>query len=362
MASHRALLGGGLLAVLGGLAACTPQHSQVPPVSLPDSLISEPTPFLGNDACKPCHAAEFESHQHSRHLQTFHDATIADLGALAPAPGPVPGGGTFTVEQGRFVADSPVALTPQDRTPLKLVLGSGKTGITFMALFDTLGAEIRQSYFPATRTWHLTPGQEKAQEGRNARLYTTEETRQCLSCHAVTLPLTRLMPERKFFGVGCESCHGAGSEHVAAMQSGKKPESLSIVTLRGATGDQINEVCGRCHRTAEDVSGMSASAKAMTQRFQPYGLSLSQCFKQSGGKLSCTTCHNPHQDASKDQLGYDKTCLSCHSQPKTTCPVNPKEKCVSCHMPTRAIFTKSKIPISMADHFIRIYKDGKPTR
>ncbi|MBB6052387.1 multiheme c-type cytochrome [Armatimonas rosea] len=344
------------------LAACTPKAPEPPapsaPVATPDPASLEPTLFMGNAACKPCHAAEFTSHAHTKHMQTLHEATQEDLGELAPTPGAVPGGGTFTLEQGRFHADSPIALKPGERVPLSVVLGSGKTGMTFMALFTETGAEIRQSYFPHEKKWFLTPGQERAQEGHNGRIYTKDATMQCLTCHCVTLPQSRLLPERRFFGVGCESCHGPGSEHVVAMQKGDKSKGVLLTALRGVGGKRLNEACGTCHRTPSDVAAMDAGAREMTQRFQPYGLSLSKCFQKSADKLSCVTCHNPHEDASTDTKQYEAVCVSCHAAPKKACPVNPKEKCVSCHMPTRRIFNtaKSEIPIAMADHFIRVFK------
>ena len=356
------------LTLLLTLAACSPQTPQKAaiPTPSPELLegLQEPTLFAGNAACKACHEAEFTQHAHSRHMQTLREATVADLGTLAPAPGPVPGGGVFTIEQGRLVTDSPNALTKSERMPLQVALGSGKTGMTFMALFEKSGAEIRQSYFPQEKTWHMTPGRKNEDEVRNGRIYKEAELRACLECHAVTLPLSRLMPERRFMGVGCESCHGAGKEHIEAMTSGEKPAGLGLTRLQAATGTELNELCGKCHRTADDVQAIGEAAQKMTQRFQPYGLSLSKCFKQSNNKLTCVTCHNPHTDASLDHKAYDNTCLSCHSAPKSVCPVNPKEKCVSCHMPQKRLFNpaKSTIPISMADHFIRIYKDSRPAR
>ena len=302
----------------------------------------------------PCHEAEFQSHSGSRHAQTLRDATLADLGPLAPAPD----GKSLSVEEGRLVAEAPISAgTGVRRTPLQLALGSGKTGITFMALFDATSAEIRRSYFPKENAWYVTPGQDDAEPGRNGRIYTAEATRQCLSCHAVALPLESLAPERRFYGVGCESCHGAGAEHISAMQAGKPSRERAMESLKTLGGKAVNALCGRCHRTAEDVAGMGATATRNTVRFQPYGLSRSRCFKASEDKLTCITCHDPHADASTDLKTYERACLTCHSAGSggKPCPVNPAEKCVGCHMPTRPIFTRSKIPIEMADHFIRIY-------
>ena len=142
------------------------------------------------------------------------------------------------------------------------------------------------------------------------------------------------------------------------MQQSPLPKDKAITSLRSATGTQLNTLCGKCHRTSADMVGMNADAKQMTNRFQPYGLAQSRCFKQSDNKLTCVTCHSPHQDAGREHKPYEAACLSCHTGTNKgkTCPVNPKEKCITCHMPTRPVFKNSPLPIQMADHFIRTYK------
>jgi hypothetical protein len=324
------------------VVACSPKNTET---TLP---ADETSPFVGNAACEPCHAAEFTSHQKTRHMATMQEATRAGLGALAPEPGQVPGGGMLSEQQGRFVVND---------LPLQLVLGSGKTGMTFIALADDSCTEIQTSYFPHEKLWRTTPGQEKpkAVADQRGRIVIGQEAQRCLGCHAVTLPENSLRVERRFFGVGCESCHGPGREHVATMGKGEKPAKLAIESLKGAGGEQLNTLCGSCHRTQDDVGPLSKS----TNRFQPYGLSLSRCFKESKDKLTCVTCHSPHEDAGTDPKPYEKACLSCHSAPKKACPVNPKEKCVGCHMPERPAFEVGDTPTKMADHFIKIYRANR---
>ncbi|MBB6052383.1 multiheme c-type cytochrome [Armatimonas rosea] len=344
------------------VAACTPTtpKSETAPSPAPTPNTAQ---FLGNDACKPCHAAEFKSHTNTRHMQTLRKATQSELGALAPPAGPLPGESALAWEKGQLNVVAPAQQTNMTlAAPLDLALGSGKTGITFLAVDSEGSLELRHSYFPHTKQWIVTPGQEKFEATSVGWIHPKDDSQRCVGCHAVVLPPDSLMPERKFFGVGCESCHGPGSEHVAAMQKGDKSKGVLLTALRGTGGKRLNEVCGRCHRAPADVEHMDELSKQATSRFMPYGLSLSQCFKQSNDKLSCVTCHNPHEDASTDTKRYEAVCVSCHAAPKKACPVNPKEKCVSCHMPTAKVFPGTSFPIKMADHFIRIYKDGKPTR
>ena len=78
-------------------------------------------------------------------------------------------------------------------------------------------------------------------------------------------------------------------------------------------GKRVNELCGRCHRTERDLDPLDRFSLAQTQRFQPIGLARSACFRASGGRLSCVTCHDAHEDASLSPAHYEAVCLSCHS-------------------------------------------------
>jgi hypothetical protein len=186
--------------------------------------------------------------------------------------------------------------------------------------------------------------------------------RHCLACHTTTLPASGLMPEDRFFNVGCESCHGPGAAHIAAIRAGR-PADDKMEPLENAGGVHILALCGKCHRTQSDI-GADPSASVATNRFQPYGLSLSRCFRESGDKMSCLTCHNPHTSVSTDLKSYDADCLTCHSPHAVSgptsvaakpCPVSPATGCIGCHMPTGKVFKGSAVPTRAADHFIRIF-------
>jgi hypothetical protein len=357
-------------------AACIPKNTpQNTSQAVQKSVNELYAQFVGDDACQKCHQAEFFSHSKTHHKQTLHEATMTALGDLAPSVGEVSAGIAFGVEQERFFVSASVPSSGekvQRKVPLSLVLGSGKTGMTFLAFLSqgvrqNIGsAEINQSYFPQQKAWHTTPGQQGFHAGRAGRTYSEEGTRHCLNCHVVTLPLNNIVPEKRFFGVGCESCHGAGSRHISLMQQASltkvKPTTMGLFHFTGAGGKEINTLCGRCHRTAADVATLGPNDQQSTNRFQPFGLSLSKCFIQSNNALTCITCHNPHEDAKTDSKSYEPACLSCHSgksADKKACPVNPKEKCIGCHMPTRPVFPGSPLPNAMADHFIRVYKKLK---
>jgi hypothetical protein len=86
-------------------------------------------------------------------------------------------------------------------------------------------------------------------------------------------------------------------------------------------------------------------------RHQPVGLMQSACFRKGDGKLSCSTCHDPHARSSTDRVAYNANCLACHSAPRqAACPVSSLDGCVDCHMPRRDVGRG----MMMSDHWIRI--------
>lgn len=319
---------------------------------------------MGDAECKVCHPAESNLHQNSNHAITLRVADKKSLGKLAPPSGPIRGTGYAIKEEGEGFALTHAKETTKSDA-LHLAIGSGKIGMTYVHLLnDGTLKELRMSYFPREGGWYITPGQEEMMDSDLSRIHDGKASRKCLSCHTTTIPDHALMPERRFFGIGCENCHGPGSAHIEAIQSGKADLAIEGFKNKGAT--YINEACGKCHRSPDEI-GTSGLEITMTQRFQPYGLMQSPCFKKSGDVLSCLTCHDPHSNASRDPKSYEPACLKCHGgvAPKPgdttavhskTCPVNPKTKCIGCHMPMRRVFPKSSVGISMADHLIWAYR------
>lgn len=392
----------------GGSAKTSSAPQAVPPLS------SAPVAqgFVGNMACAPCHAQAFRDHQHSRHAVTLHLASRADLGRLAPRPAPLPGG-KARVEQAPDGDGYKVVIPATGRAgPLQYVLGSGKSGMTYVTLMGSHLFEMRASYFPGEGKWKVTPGQEAGVGGAAMGAdHSGEEARQCIACHAVTLPDNSNTPEKRFFGVGCESCHGAGGRHVAAMQTGAgSAGDIRMARLGQWDARRLNELCGKCHRNADavDASPDATPDLSVTSRFQPYALMLSRCFKESGSRLSCAACHNPHQNTSRNQQVYEAVCLNCHTgkqvvgtEPETgkqaasllkvgkttrepsetetkqdvagtkhmapphaaasarvsvpkVCPVNARTGCIGCHMPRKQVMSTALIGTTAPDHFIRV--------
>ncbi len=340
-----------------------------------DSVSSMQNEFLGDSACESCHQSEFREHRHSRHASTLRTADQAHLAAFFPPAGRVLGSDIVMVNDKGNLAMK-IAGIESNSFRLQLAFGSGKTGMTYTGLLKNTGMlELGRSYFPSARKWYLTPGHESAKSTDVGMPFDSRGARRCILCHATTLPDDKFIPEPRFMGVGCEACHGPGGRHVKTIKAGDLTHA-SMPSLGRNNVESIVELCGRCHRAEKSVAPDSLDAK-MPQRFQSYALAKSRCFKESGGKLSCLTCHNPHRDAETDVKKQEAGCLKCHASGQGNgmgvgsapllaqarfCPVNPATGCIGCHMPRRRVFTRKDLPTTMADHYIRIYKPTTKSR
>jgi hypothetical protein len=186
--------------------------------------------------------------------------------------------------------------------------------------------------------------------------------------------LTGIGPEAKDPSIGCEKCHGPGGHHLLAVEASSQPKDLAIARPSIARGEPVIALCGQCHDPRKIETKLAPTLETAS-RFQASSLTLSRCYSESGQKLDCVTCHNPHRDAETRPEFYEAKCLECHSSrstaadssqqsfggakstftARTTCPVQPSSGCISCHMPKG----KTPIPHSLfTDHFIRIHHDA----
>jgi predicted CXXCH cytochrome family protein len=179
--------------------------------------------------------------------------------------------------------------------------------------------------------------------------------------------------------VACESCHGAGSRHIAwakhqntdpdkGLAVAFKEHAEAIWTIDPGTGNARRsalqplrtelETCGRCHSRRAELSedwqpGQSLSATHLVSLIErhlyhadgqiddevyEYG-----SFRQSkmfAKGVTCSDCHDPH--SLELRANGDGVCLQCHSTNKYETAehsfhgkTSPAVACISCHMPTK---------------------------
>jgi len=79
----------------------------------------------------------------------------------------------------------------------------------------------------------------------------------CLKCHA---PLAEKAAELKAEGVGCEVCHGAGSEYKSMAVMKDKAEAVKKGLKLYANADAIKAHCLTCHENAHNKAFDFAAA------------------------------------------------------------------------------------------------------
>jgi predicted CXXCH cytochrome family protein len=128
---------------------------------------------------------------------------------------------------------------------------------------------------------------------------------------------------------------GRGGQNRWEFRAGQTAESVFVTYLRAAAPGTLRAVS------------------------QSELLAQSQCARQSGGRLWCGTCHNPHADEQNRAQTVRQVCLSCHSDLFTAGRHQPATECVSCHMPR---LRPTNVPHSaVTDHSIpRIPRAQQP--
>jgi len=365
-----------LVVVFGGLIffsspfrsssqAPAPNKKSEPPQSFAPALDWRPTQaaadarYAGSQACAQCHtqtasqpatpmARALEAGKEGRilrerKLMTFkigpYSYSIKREGDLS----------VYSVTDGRETIS----------TPILWAFGIGKAGQTYVFQLEGKYYESRVSFYNDIGGLDLTLGAPKA-EPRSltqaaGRLMNGAEAKDCFSCHATAAVVEgQLRTDKLTPGISCEGCHGPGAGHIAAMKARDFANKRILNPGRFDTNGQT-EFCGACHRTWTQVMLMGPQGMGGV-RFQPYRIFGSKCYDFEDRRISCSACHNPHEETRRDQAFYDSKCLACHQTAARVCKVG-KQNCAECHMP------KYELPgahFKFTDHRIRIVKPGEP--
>jgi len=332
----------------------------------------EPAPYVGSAKCAECHATIHRSQQKSLHAKTF--IPTAQLSRL-PLPGrPLPDPDTPGIVHKIEKAGDGVRVETRadDQTYRALVdyaIGSGDRGMTLVGRDEQGGfRELRLSRYNDGSGWDRTTGHPVKPHHPADSLgepLTEDAVRRCLHCHTTDAhaALAQVGPTAADHSIGCERCHGPGGSHVKAVE--EHFPDLAIARPQHFSAPRVIQLCGQCHSPRGGT--LSDDNAPSNVRFQAATLVKSRCYTESGGSLSCITCHNPHRDAETTASFYENKCLSCHTatqtvaRPETTkaqvaCPINPAADCLKCHMPV----VKNAVPHSpFSDHYIRVHRETR---
>jgi len=249
--------------------------------------------------------------------------------------------------------------------PVETMVGGGRHGLSFLFRVPAVeGLPLPLSRLLEARYFHYAQQNKLAfslgfpeekpssYETAMGRVLTPYLEKRCLGCHGAP----RTHGTNVETGVACENCHGPGQPHLAALSAHSR--DLAMWSPNKLPMAERMRPCTQCHAGSSIVEDPMPDDVLISD--QVTALKNSECWRQSGGEITCINCHDPHQDAPGVVLAARavKTCLRCHSASVTNhaglCPVNRTTGCAGCHMldETRGAFV-------IAEHWIRVNPEQK---
>jgi hypothetical protein len=356
-------------AVVVALMVIAKRAPSRPSIAKLSSAGRERGPYIGSRVCSECHPGEYAHYVRSGHSRTLHAASQSVVakrlvGRSVADPENPAVTWKFAERGGRFVIERSEG-GQTESFDVDYAFGSDHHATTFVSMIDPAaptGIEHRITHFSSDDAIALTPGQRADHPSPGTtprgRELNAASVLACFRCHTTTMLIerdARLDPADMLPNITCERCHGPARAHVEAARAGRGDSTMRFGIDQWTAESQL-ALCGACHRHPSTFTASPIKkGDPYLARFQPIGLMQSKCYKESGGKMSCVTCHDPHARASSDRASYEPVCLKCHESPsQTRCSVSPARGCIDCHMQK----TDSGQRVLFTDHWIR--KDALP--
>lgn len=313
--------------------------------------------YVGSESCKSCHAKEYAGWKQSRMANVVRDPRVVPEAVL----------GDFThASSVRTFGLDEVAFVYGSRWKQRYFTRRGKDYYPLPAQWDI----AKKRWLP----YHAEPGTDWWLPFYGPSNFDRPTGPTCDGCHSVNYDIiTQTVTE---WNVGCEKCHGPGSEHVAHPTKANivNPETLDYV--RG------NDTCIQCHSQGRPLQqqiagkvydwpvGFTAGErladywrledlKPGVTNFYQYADMTAHKNRMQGNdfvqsnmyhrELRCFDCHDVHsnQNVAQLKLPGNALCLSCHAAEldnpaglKTTVAAHTHHaegsagsECVACHMP-----------------------------
>jgi tetratricopeptide (TPR) repeat protein len=247
----------------------------------------------------------------------------------------------------------------------RYVIGSGEQAMAF--LLERGDGYLFQSpitWYSRKQKWGPSPGYE-ADNPHFERFVKTA----CLFCHSNRFDHVEGTENHYrqpiFLGhaIGCERCHGPGEIHSSKPELAS--DELPNIVNPARLPPRLREaVCQQCHlqgdirvvRAGRNLADfrpglpltsiesvfISAEKVGRTRFFgQAEQMAESRCFRESGGRMGCISCHDPHElpDPRQKAAYYRGRCLNCHAEKGCSLPETERrsqgrdDRCTDCHMP-----------------------------
>ncbi|KIO52239.1 cytochrome c3 family protein [Flavobacterium hibernum] len=364
------------------------------------------TDYAGSESCIQCHQTQYEMASKSSHFK-----------ATAPA---ISGNvlGDFDKGNHTFIYDKNTKLVMEKRNDslYQVLYKNGKEveAHRFEIVFGTKHAqtsvywrdhntyELPISYYNSINNWATSPG-----FPADKPYFDRMVVKDCYSCHSSNISsrnINQNSQDKNFlsievedvidkktivYGIDCERCHGPAKKHVDFhLKNPDVKTANSITSFKTLNRQQKLDACALCHagndgmkmksrfdfKPGDNLSDFYRNTRSVTDtaQFDVHGnqfrlMSQSKCFIKSE-KMDCITCHNPHENASKNLASYSKICMSCHqglkhneTTLKTMSGSLLANNCVECHMPKKssgAIKFQLSDSKQLSNYILRTHKIG----
>lgn len=282
--------------------------------------------YVGSAACQSCHEDTYARWKETKMANVVRDPKLFPNAVLPDfsVPDPLL---TFSLDD--------VALVYGSGWKQRYFQKIGEDYFPFPAQWDVINKTWRRYHVGESTDWWVP---HYPDSGDNLNRPTGPL---CDGCHSVSYNIETKTPVE--WNVGCESCHGAGSEHV------ENPVLSNILNPAHMSATQANDTCMQCHSQGQPIEKPIAGVYYDWPVGFKVGLDLADFWEMEEHKIGEQTfTHFADGTAHKNRMqGNDYiqsamyqrgvTCGSCHDShgtENTALLREPVEKlCLTCHAP-----------------------------
>jgi hypothetical protein len=335
--------------------------------------------YVGSRACAKCHESIYQSFSRTDMGRSMAEVT-------APLLEKIPSSASIfdskldrhfelytrdgNVYQSEYASTADGKEIFRESGKLEWLIGSGANGRGAIVKKGDYLFEAPLSFYSKDARWALSPGYEFGDYGFERPILAG-----CIACHSGQ---PRPVPDGNgrfrippFFelAIGCENCHGPGQAHILAARMGNP---LGTITNPGDLSPWLaDNICMSCHQSGDarvlqpgkgyrDFQPGTELGDILNIFLVPFNsrsvlkddllehylsMRLSKCYRNSGGRLACISCHDPHVEPSPQEAPayFHQKCLTCHTEKSCALPLSirehkkPADDCAGCHMPKRDV-------------------------
>lgn len=331
---------------------------------------SQPAEYVGDQSCKKCHATEFKEWKQSHHYMSMlppNDSTVkGDFNNVTFTADGVTS--RFYKKGKKFFINTEGDDGKNHDFEVKYIFGFTPLQ-QYLVQFPQGRMQVpRLSWDVNKKKWfnqyagQNIPSHDWLHWTGNAQNWNT----MCATCHSTNLrknydiKTDTYKTSYSIINVSCESCHGAGKQHVDFInddyKSGERIAGSFMKLAKNSKQTEELNTCAPCHARISEINGKHIESKEIMDNYIPqipdteffhadgqvndedyiYTSFLQSRMFHKG--VTCSTCHNPH--SVKLKRPGNQTCTLCHIPTQYDVPKHtfhktgtPAAECKNCHMP-----------------------------